>query len=558
MRAKVWLVAVLVGLLAALLPSPLLAYDDPGEELESHGVISDPGLNARIQRVGAGVLLGVRKVNPGFGTRPRFRIVNYFSETGDLNAAALADGRVYATEGLMTTVTADDELAAVLGHELTHIAEHHHNRQEKVAITAGLAGLAARALGANDSLQTGVAAVGGLFGARYSKDDEYRADRGMVDALYAGGYDPMAGARMLRTLQGRYGNGPAKVPVIGWFSSHPDTGKRIEGVERRARELQLTGNIGGYRTAAATSPAAATAAGKTVVVVVDPEANDAYGGFGSSYYYAGDLSAIAKQETEIALANLGYQVLVSTNDVGPIQDEISLENSEWGANGENRNPKGDFAGAQEMYYVSAYVLRSSGATVGDWRNQATLAGLKVGVLLRRIETRTRKVPQNYRGNGSVTAPIQGRFTIRRTVDVDIQSAENLGKKAVSQAVNSALGTAGYRAQAAATAVAPARISAPARPVDVEARHEFTLNIRPQNASSSDTRCVVARFEATLAEVMNFNRVHFFRGNMDVAVAEIDYSKSNPESFALEGTLWSPGWEKLNLTGVTSLRLTSRD
>jgi len=551
------MVGYLVVLLAALLPSPLLASDDPGEELESHGVISDPGLNARIQRVGAGVLLGVRKVNPGFGTRPRFRIVNYFAETGDLNAAALADGRVYATEGLMTVVTSDDELAAVLGHELTHIAEHHHNHQEKVAITAGLAGLAAKALGANDSLQTGVAAVGGLFGARYSKDDEYRADRGMVDALYAGGYDPMAGARLLRTLQGRYGNGPAKIPVIGWFSSHPDTGKRIDGVERRARELRLTGNIGGYETPTPAAPVAA-ATGKTVVVVVDPEANDAYGGFGSGYYYAGDLSQIAKQETKIALASLGYQVLVSTNDVGPLQDEISLENSEWGTNGENRNPKGDFAGAQEMYYVSAYVLRSSGATVGDWRNQATLAGLKVGALLRRVETRTRKVPENFRGTGSVTAPTQGRFTIRRTVDVDIQSSENLGRKAVTIAVNSALGTKGNTAVKAKPTPAPQRISAPARPVDVEQRNEFTLNIRPKGARADDSRRVVARFEATLTEVMNLNRVHFFRGNMDVAVAEIDYSKSNPESFALEGTLWSPGWEKLNLSGVTSIRLFSRD
>lgn len=192
----------------------------------------------RLARVGGQVEAAVRRKYPDFaksGKRLRFGTV----ADRKLNAMALPDGRVYVTTAFMQALAQrpDDELAAILGHEATHVAQRHHAGQQNRAIAGAVLGaLVGKAVAGAPS--TGARVGGSLTAATYSRDDEYRADAGSVKLLAIAGYDPYAMGRVLGMLKDRYGRGDAKIAIVGWFASHPDTGKRIENANRVAGETQ--------------------------------------------------------------------------------------------------------------------------------------------------------------------------------------------------------------------------------------------------------------------------------------------------------------------------------
>jgi len=357
----------------------------------------------------------------------------------DLNARVDKDGNIQITSAMVNSLRSADEAAGVLGHEMAHVLGRHYRSQAKQNILGAIVGvLAGKALGAKgEDLQTSAQVGAGLVGGHRSRKDEYAADLEGARLAYKAGYDPKGLVSVLRRLQGRYGNGDARIPVIGWFASHPDTGERIKRLEAEIASLQPQ---------SATTP---PAAGPTVVVVVDPEAGYTYGyGFGRGYYYSEDLSRVTKQECEIALEKRGFRVLVSTQDVGPLQEELELENSEWGARGEGRKPKGYFAGADYIFYVSAYVMQEQNFQVGDWRRQAEVAGLKIGVLLRQIHLETRRQIQTLRGTGSVAALSRARVSLGRDwepLEVELERIENLARRAVGEAVGKAVSNLSFPA-----------------------------------------------------------------------------------------------------------------
>jgi len=140
------------------------------------------------------------------------------------------------------------------------------------------------------------------------------------------------------------------------------------------------------------------------VVVVDPQAAagyyGSYGGY-NGYYWSNELSVVAKQELEIALSRRGFTVLLNAGEVRPTQQELSLENSEWGRYGSGRNDIGYLSGADEMFYVSAFTYGKRDVELSaQFRNanpSIRLADLKVKVIVRRTSTRTREVPEIFEG-----------------------------------------------------------------------------------------------------------------------------------------------------------------
>jgi len=388
----------------------------------------------------------------------------------DLNAGVDKDGNIQITSAMVGSLASDDEAAGVLGHEMAHVLGRHHRSQAKQNILGAIVGvLAGKALGAKgEDLNTSVQVGAGIFGGHRSRKDEYAADLEGARLAYKAGYDPKGLVSVLRRLQGRYGNGDARTPVIGWFASHPDTGERIKRLEAEIASLQPQ---------SATTP---PAAGPTVIVVVDPEASESYGyGFGRGYYYSEDLSRVTKQECEVALEKRGFRVLVSTEDVDPLQSEIELENSEWGARSESRKEKGYFAGTDVIFYVSAYVLREQNFEIGDWRRQAEVAGLKIGVLLRQIDLKTRRQIQTLRGTGSVAALSRARVSLGRgwdPLEVDLERIENLARRAVGEAVGKAV----------SNLFSPA-VASPSEPVQAEPVRPESAEpewVPPETASSS--------------------------------------------------------------------------
>jgi predicted Zn-dependent protease len=99
-----------------------------------------------------------------------------------INAFSLPGGPVYIGEGLLDLMTSEDELAAVLGHEIEHI--DHYHCAERVQIEAGLRHLKLGVVGAILQIPLQV------WEAGYNKDEELEADREGIHLAVTSGYSP--------------------------------------------------------------------------------------------------------------------------------------------------------------------------------------------------------------------------------------------------------------------------------------------------------------------------------------------------------------------------------
>lgn len=170
----------------------------------------------------------------------------------------------------------------------------------------------------------------------------------------------------------------------------------------------------------------------TAIVVIDPEAK----GYGNGYGYCDqELSRLAKQETEMELEKKGFRVLVSTQDLKSLMDELKLEQSEWSVQGENRQPIGFFTGVSRVFYVSVSI-ESGGAYGGYWRAGSSAGGMveeiSVEVILREIDLKIRAQVISRKGTGTVT-----RFMILQAF-IGAGKIETTRKKMSREAVRKAV------------------------------------------------------------------------------------------------------------------------
>ena len=150
-----------------------------------------------------------------------------------INALALPGGTVLLFQGLLDDALGPDEVAGVLAHEFTHIAERH-------VTAATIRGLG---LGALVTLVTGDASgalAGGataLLAGAYSRDDEEAADRGAVRLLDAASVSTAGMAAFFRRIGEREARGGA---LPAWLSTHPDPEARAAAVTRAGPERAVS------------------------------------------------------------------------------------------------------------------------------------------------------------------------------------------------------------------------------------------------------------------------------------------------------------------------------
>lgn len=240
-------------------------------------ILDDPLIDGYLQNLG--FRLAARS------DRPRQPYTFFMVNSRQINAFATLGGYIGVNAGLFLTAEREDEVAAVMAHEIAHVTQRHVLRsveaaqRDQIPILLATLGamVAAQQMDSNSSGDaTQAALVGGLSliqqrQINYTRSNESEADRVGIQTLARAGYDPIAMAdffaRMERASRGNQGGWNAPE----YLRSHPVNTTRVSEAKDRARNLLGCGEVRvGTPTADGSGNADAAAADVQCVAVAAP------------------------------------------------------------------------------------------------------------------------------------------------------------------------------------------------------------------------------------------------------------------------------------------------
>jgi len=147
-----------------------------------------------------------------------------------INAFAMAGGKVGVFSGLFKIASTDDQLASVIAHEIAHVtAKHVHEKlSQELAVNtvgtvgviglgvSGAPGITTAALSQAYGLSTGVGAL--AFDRAKEKEADYIGLMYMARA----GYDPQAAISVLEALEAESANDPVQPAILSTHPTHPE------------------------------------------------------------------------------------------------------------------------------------------------------------------------------------------------------------------------------------------------------------------------------------------------------------------------------------------------
>ena len=210
-------------------------------QLRGYGlVLDDPLLEGYIE--GLGYRLAARS------DRPNQPFTFFMMRSRQINAFATIGGFIGVNAGLVLTAEREDEVAAVLSHEIAHVTQRHVLRaveraqRDQLPIMLGMLGaiIASSQAGSGDGVQAAIVGGMSLMQQRqidYTRSNEHEADRLGIQTLAHAGYEPLAMAdffsRMERQMRGNTGG--AQAPE--YLRSHPVTTTRVSEAKARAEQI---------------------------------------------------------------------------------------------------------------------------------------------------------------------------------------------------------------------------------------------------------------------------------------------------------------------------------
>jgi hypothetical protein len=192
---------------------------------DSAGIDDDPLLLHWVQEIGNNVAAKSTRQD----VRYRFAIL----DTDAANALAAPGGYIFVTRGLLDMVNSDDELAAVLAHEVGHVQKKHALQQ----IGANLLFVALSSQIKDDRLRTGATVLNVLRTLGKSREMEAQADDLGLGLTQEAGYDPHG---LINFFDGIGGRGFSRIEE--YFSTHPSPRSRIEAAQKNPLLKSPPGN----------------------------------------------------------------------------------------------------------------------------------------------------------------------------------------------------------------------------------------------------------------------------------------------------------------------------
>jgi len=188
-----------------------------------------------------GTLLSLRSERPEVYGGYHFGIL----DTGEVNAWSAPGGIILLTRGLVNLASDEDELAAVIAHEISHIVSKDPLKAVKSERLKQLGLFAAQNVSKGelaDVLNDSVLDVTGtLLQKGYSRTAEKKADLEALDLLAAAGYNPNALLSMLEKIE------EIETKKAAVFSAHPKANTRISYTNERLKQMQTVDTVK-YRT----------------------------------------------------------------------------------------------------------------------------------------------------------------------------------------------------------------------------------------------------------------------------------------------------------------------
>jgi hypothetical protein len=192
---------------------------------ERFGVVQDHAVHTYVTEVG--LLLAHESTRPGLPWK--FIVL----DTDGVNAFASPGGFIHITKGALALIRNEAELAGVLGHEITHVAEKHTlnaiQKNKIVQLAAERAGSKREVIAAvtNKTYQM-------VIENSFDRGDEREADAKGVRLAARLGYAPAGLADFLARLADRNKD---QAEPNGLFASHPETKERINAIRSEAAGL---------------------------------------------------------------------------------------------------------------------------------------------------------------------------------------------------------------------------------------------------------------------------------------------------------------------------------
>lgn len=209
------------------------AYATELQQGRANGKLNtDPALEARVRRIAGRLIPVTAAFRPD---APDWKWEINTLSTPDINAYAMPGGKIMVYSGLVEGLKLTDaEIAAVLGHEISHaLREHTRERvsreyEQQLALT-GLAVVT----GVDASVIDLAGAVGSVtFQLPHSREQESEADVMGLELMARAGYDPHAAVSLWNKMMAAEKSAPPQ-----FLSTHPASANRVTELERHIPQV---------------------------------------------------------------------------------------------------------------------------------------------------------------------------------------------------------------------------------------------------------------------------------------------------------------------------------
>ncbi|MBN2896588.1 MAG: M48 family metallopeptidase [Campylobacterales bacterium] len=195
---------------------------------------SDVRLNARIRQIGA-------RIAEASGEK-KFAWEFHVIEEDVANAFCLPGGKVFFYTGILKIMDNDDQIAAVMGHEVAHALARHGGERMSMQMLGNvggeLLGAALEVPAQYHGLYTQAYGMASQVGVMlpFSRKHESEADQIGIYLMVKAGYNPHEAITFWKNMQRLGGKKPPE-----FLSTHPSDATRIKEIEAYIKTLQKNG-----------------------------------------------------------------------------------------------------------------------------------------------------------------------------------------------------------------------------------------------------------------------------------------------------------------------------